>query len=192
MTVTESKPEEATAIAESAPVEPALPPPPAGLAGIFGTADHKAVGRLYLAFSLLFAIGSLVLGGLIAIEGADASGLDVLASDTFFQVLTLSNISLVFMAVLPAFLGLGHLPRAPPGRRADDRLPPGRGRLLLGSGWSAPACWSPPTLMNGGPGGGDADGVLLSLHRLGDGHRRPRCSAPSAWSPPWPPCGPPA
>jgi heme/copper-type cytochrome/quinol oxidase subunit 1 len=162
MTITESKPEEAPAIAAAAPVDPALPSPPSGLAGIFGTADHKTVGRLYIGFSLLLGVGALVLALLIGIEGADMGSLDVLASDTFFQVFTLSHISLVFMAVLPGFLGLALYVVPLQLGAATVAFPRAAAASfwgwLVGRGLVVAAY-----LMNGGPAGGDLDGVLLSF-----------------------------
>lgn len=160
MTVTESKPAETAVTDAAAPALPELPPPPVGLAGVFGTADHKTVGRLYLAFSLLVLIVGVALSTLVAAEGIDATTLGPLAENTFFQVFTLSHVLTIFGGVLPAFIGLGiYLVPLQLGS-ATIAFP----RAAAASFWG----WLTGTgllvasyLMNGGPAGGDAEGVLL-------------------------------
>ena len=94
--------------------------------------------------------------------------------------------------VAPA-AGPGHRRRAPAGGCPQHRLPPRRGRLfwvwLAGAGLLIGAYAA-----NGGPGGGDSDGVDLFLLALGilvvalllgcDLRRRPPCSpcGPRAWA----------
>lgn len=161
MTMTENKPEEASARAVELPAQPALPPPPpGGLAGVVGTSDHKTIGRLYLGFSFLFLLAGLAISALVAAEGVDASSLGPLTENTFFQVATLSQVTLVFLAVLPALVGL-----------ATYVVP-----LQLGSATiafpraAAAAFWSwligagivvASFLSNGGPVGGNEDAVRL-------------------------------
>jgi hypothetical protein len=56
MTLTETRPETA---AETMLVPPPAPEP-AGLAAYLGTGDHKRLGRLFIALSLLLMLGSVV------------------------------------------------------------------------------------------------------------------------------------
>ena len=88
MTVTEEKPEVGVLVAATDAGEEAPPPRPAprGFAGALGTADHKVVGRLYLAVALVLLGASLVLAVLVGVEGMDLGSLNVLSSDTFFHL----------------------------------------------------------------------------------------------------------
>ncbi len=107
MTVTESKPETVVPDPGITPAQPPLPPEPAkGFAGILGTADHKTVGRLYVGVSLLFLTAFLVTSMLVKAEGMQQDSLQFLNVATIFEVQTLSQIGVVFLGLMPAFLGL--------------------------------------------------------------------------------------
>jgi cytochrome c oxidase subunit 1 len=102
MAMTETRPApEATA---EAPPQ-AVPADPAGLAGWFSTSDHKRVGRLWIATSLLFLLVGGVLLALLGIEGTK-SGLDIFDKGSFLQASTLSNESLVLLFLAPLFVGI--------------------------------------------------------------------------------------
>lgn len=77
---------------------------PGGLAGLLGTGDHKALGRLYIGFSLFFGVLAL-LGA--AVARLDAVAEDVLGDDTAYQLFTGSELSLAFLVAIPFFVGLG-------------------------------------------------------------------------------------
>lgn len=164
MTAIESKPESATST-EVVAVPPSAPlpaPPPAGPAGVFGTSDHKTVGRLYLGCSLLLLAGALVLAGLVGLEGVDANSIDVLTGDSFFQIFTLSQVSLIFLGVLPAFVGLGTYLVPLQVGAATIAFPRAAAAAfwtwLMGAGLLVAAY-----AVNGGPAGGEPEGVLLFL-----------------------------
>lgn len=93
------------AAADEPVAAPAAPAEASGLAGWLSTSDHKRVGRLWLATSLLFLLVAAVLGELLAVEGLD-SGADVLKDGTFAQVFTLHHEALALLFVVPFFLGL--------------------------------------------------------------------------------------
>ena len=163
MTVTEEKPEVGALVAATDAGEEAPPPRPAprGVAGALGTADHKVVGRLYLAVALVLLGASLVLAVLVGVEGMDLGSLNVLSSETFFQIYTLSRVGIVFLGLLPALLGLaiyvvplqvGASAVAFPRTAAASFWGWLLGSGLLVGGYA----------INGGPGGGRVEGVLLS------------------------------
>lgn len=101
MTDTRSEPTTAT---DALPA-PSAPAEPEGLAGWLSTSDHKRVGRLFLATSLLFLLVAAVLGELLAIERLD-SGADLLKDGTFPQVFTLHGETLALLFLVPFLLGL--------------------------------------------------------------------------------------
>lgn len=169
MTVIETSREEGQQVADedaatSAPVvEPA---PPSGLPGLIGTADHKVIGRLYLVCSLVFLGAALVLSALVGLEGIDLSKLDILSTNTYFQVFTLSFVGLVFLGVLPAFVGLAFhivpLQVGSPSIAFPRAAAASFWAWLLGAGLLIAGY-----AINGGPGGGRLEGVLLSLAAWG-------------------------
>ncbi len=59
---------------------------PSGLAGWITTGDHRRIGRLYVAFSLVFAVGLLAVGALLAFERVDDSSFDILHADAVAQL----------------------------------------------------------------------------------------------------------
>jgi heme/copper-type cytochrome/quinol oxidase subunit 1 len=80
---------------------------PAGLHSIVTTGDHKVLGRLYIGFSFLFFLGAIALGLLNALEKADTASLNVFSdATTYFQSYWMYRLGLVFLVVLPLFIGL--------------------------------------------------------------------------------------
>ncbi|MFN0092954.1 MAG: cbb3-type cytochrome c oxidase subunit I [Acidimicrobiales bacterium] len=174
MTVTETRPESLEEAAAAGAVgalpsgpAPLLPPaPPEGFAGVLATAEHKVVGRLYIGFSLLFLLGGLVLAELVAVEGVDLQTLNVLDADTYFQILTLSQVGVFFLGLMPLLLGVaihvvplqvGSATIAFPRAAAASFWTWLVGALLLVAGYG----------INGGPGGGDPEAVHLTLAAWG-------------------------
>src|SRR5262245_13816588 len=70
------------------------------------TGDHRRIGRLYVAFSLAFAVGLLVVGALLAFERVDDTGMQILHADAVAQLYSLYFLGIVFGVVAPLFLGL--------------------------------------------------------------------------------------
>src|SRR5262245_47419986 len=106
MTITDNPPE---APQEAAGVEAPgrrLASAPTGLAGWVMTVDHKRIGRMYIAVSLVVVAGALVIGGLLALERVDPSGAQILKLNAVAQLLSLYRYGLVFLGVLPLLLGL--------------------------------------------------------------------------------------
>ena len=80
-----------------------------GLAGTFGTADHKNLGRLYILFGLTGGFLSLVLHFLVRLERVNIAGTTILdfgSNNQYFQTWSLSRTSLLFFCVIPLILGL--------------------------------------------------------------------------------------
>lgn len=103
MAMTETRPAPA---AEAVAPPVAVPADPPGIAGWLSTSDHKRVGRLYVATSLLFLLVATVVGAVVAIEGTQ-SGLDVFDDATSFtQAVRLYPEALVLLAALPLLIGI--------------------------------------------------------------------------------------
>jgi len=80
-----------------------------GLAGVFGTSDHKNIGRLYIFFGLFGGMLALILNILIRFERASIGSVSILdfgSSNQFFQTWSLSRTSLIFFCVIPLLIGL--------------------------------------------------------------------------------------
>jgi heme/copper-type cytochrome/quinol oxidase subunit 1 len=162
MTLIETRPETAPEIQ----LVPLPQPEPAGFAAYLGTGDHKKIGRLFIAVSLVYLAAAVVLGAVLSVEQIDQSGFDIFDAESYFQALTLGEFGLVFLALLPLFLGLAiyvvplqvgartiAFPRAAAVAFWGYLL---GGALLVGS-----------YLINGGPGGGDEQGVDLWILAVG-------------------------
>ncbi|MCE2531066.1 MAG: cbb3-type cytochrome c oxidase subunit I [Acidimicrobiia bacterium] len=104
MTATETH---AAAADEHASASPAGSPTPQGLAGILSSSDHKTLGRMWILASLLLGGFVLVCGLLLHIERANLPGLEVFAGiESFRQFFTLYRVGLVFLFVMPLWIGL--------------------------------------------------------------------------------------
>ena len=160
MAVTDAPPEAPTRPA-AVPVPALTEPPTGGFAGVLGSGDHKVIGRLYLGFSLLYLLVSLVAGELIAIEKIDGRLTNtILDADTFNQVLTFRSTALVFLFLLPATLGLAMAVVPLQVGSSTIAFP----RAAAASFWAwlvGSGLFIASYLMNGGPGGGSFDGVGL-------------------------------
>ena len=102
MAMTETRP---AAGAEAAAASSPTPVEAPGLAGWLSTSDHKRLGRLWLATSLLFLLAGGVLGGLLGAERLD-TGIDLLEDGSFAQLYTLHGETGVLLFLVPFFVGL--------------------------------------------------------------------------------------
>lgn len=159
MAITETRPETSTAEAHVNPWGDADEYP--SFARSLGSSDHKTLGRLFIGFSLVFGVAAWVLVALSSFQDAE----DVLSTDSVFQVFTLGRIGLVFLFALPLFLGLavylvplqvGASTVAFPRAAALSFWTWLLGSILLVISYAS----------NGGPGGGRANAVDLSLVAL--------------------------
>ena len=136
---------------------------PSGLIGLLGTGDHKAIGQLYIGFSLLFGLVALVGAGLARLENVGDGG--VLPEDTAFQVFQLSELALVFLVALPLFVGLAiHL--VPLQIGASTIAFPRAAALSLWTWLAGSITLMVAYALNGGVGGGGQRATELSYLAL--------------------------
>ncbi len=160
MALTETRPE--------TDVGPAAEPAPrATLDGLVGSADHKTIGRAWVAVGLLFLVGGTVVSALAALEAADLSGFSLVDDgDQFVQIWSLGRDLLLFAGVLPILMGL-----------ATYLVPLQVGAPAIAFPRGAAAAfwtWMLGSILlilayvfNGGPGGGREDFVVLWVIALG-------------------------
>lgn len=80
---------------------------PTGLYEVVTTGDHKMLGRLYIGFGSLFVLAVAVLGVVNGIERVDTESFDVFSNLAgAFQAFWAYRLGLVFLVVLPLFIGL--------------------------------------------------------------------------------------
>lgn len=140
----------------------AAPRPATGFAGLIGTGDHKVIGRLWIATSLLFLLVAGISGAVLSIERIDVSGFDVIDADVAAQVFSLHAVAGVFLFLVPLLLGL-----------ATYVVPLQVGSPVIAFPRAAAAAYwtflvSGATVLaafvaDGGPGGTDQDAVALFL-----------------------------
>lgn len=162
MTVTESAPTVAPESARPAPAEA-----PSGLAGMLGSGDHKVIGRLWIAASLLFLVLAGVAGMAVSVERLDTGSVgDVVGAEWLLQIFTFHSLAAAFLFLLPLTIGV-----------ATTVVPLQVGSPTIAFGRaSAAAFWAflvggclvvAAYAIDGGPFGTDADGVELFLVAFG-------------------------
>ena len=133
--------------------------------GWLNTADHKRIGRLFIACSLLFALAGAVADLLVRFDLASSSDHTVLNADSFVQVFTFTRDALVFGMLIPLFLGIAIY--VVPLQVGTPNIAFGRAAALSFWGWLVSAgVLVGAYIANGGPGGGFSDGVDLHLLAL--------------------------
>jgi heme/copper-type cytochrome/quinol oxidase subunit 1 len=125
------------------------------------TTDHKRIGRMFIAGSLIAALGVMVVAAMLGIERIDAQAamLDVNSIPQLFDVY---RVGLTFSVLLPLLIGIG-VAVVPLQLGARSLAFP---RLAAAGFWT----WLIGSILvvisiaaNGGPGGGDAKFVGLYL-----------------------------
>ena len=158
MTVTETRP--AAAAETSVSTEPLPPAEPSGLAGFLATGDHKKIGRTYIVFALIALLVTTIMNLVLSVERVGQEGFEIFDAETYFQALTVSSQTLVFMVILPLFIGLGiYITPLQVGARTIAFPRAAAASLwgfILGSALVIASYG-----INGGPGGGDAEAVDL-------------------------------
>nr|MBA2282185.1 cbb3-type cytochrome c oxidase subunit I [Acidimicrobiia bacterium] len=137
---------------------------PGGLAGLLGTGDHVAVGRLFVVASLLFLLVGVVAGALVALEDVDAG--NQLFDDAIGQLASIRITVPVFLFLVPAFLGLA-ISVVPLQLGAGTVAFP---RAATASFWAwflSGGVLLAGYVINGGPTGADLDGQLLWIVGMG-------------------------
>ncbi len=129
--------------------------------GFLGAVDHKPVGRMFIGGGLLFLLAGLITGIVAAFESADGSAFTVARdADEFAQIWSISRDLTVFGGLVPLLIGIGLY--IVPLQIGAPSLAFARGASgafwtwLLGTGLLIVAY-----LLNGGPGGGRRDFVVL-------------------------------
>ncbi|MEO6987724.1 MAG: cbb3-type cytochrome c oxidase subunit I [Aquihabitans sp.] len=139
---------------------------PTGLAAVLGTGDHKVLGRLFIALSLVFGVVIVGLGQAFAVEGITPATLDVFTADNVFQMFTLYRLGSVFLVALPLVIGVAYLVVPLQVGSRSIAFP----RAAAAAFWA----WLLGSLMfitsyavDGGPSGGSATGVNLWIASFG-------------------------
>ena len=160
MTMTDTRPEAGATTASEGPA-----PELGGLAGLLTTVDHKRMGRIWIVASLVLLVVAGVMGELVAAERVAVDEIDILG-DGFSQSYSLHAVGAVFLFLLPLWLGLAtYLVPLQIGARGiafPRAAAAGLWTWLAGS-----IVLLASYLADGGPGGGDADGVDLWILALG-------------------------
>ena len=131
------------------------------LAAWITTSDHKKIGRLYIATSLLLLLAVGAVAGLLGIERIDATS-DFIDSGAMPQLFSLYRVVLTFGVVAP--LGLGLAVAVVPLQLGARAL--AFPRLALAGFWAwllGMVLVIVSIALNGGPGGGDPEMVDLFL-----------------------------
>ena len=125
------------------------------------TTDHKHIGRLFIAVSLVGLLGVIVIAALLGIERVDANG-SMLDINAIPQLFSLYRIGLTFIVLVPLLLGIG-IAIVPLQLGARSLTFP---RLAAAGFWT----WFAGAVLvvisiaaNGGPGGGNSKFVSLFL-----------------------------
>ncbi|HRW37563.1 MAG: cbb3-type cytochrome c oxidase subunit I [Acidimicrobiales bacterium] len=164
MAVTETPPETVETASAAAPSAPH--PQPGGLAAVLGSGDHKVIGRLYIVAALLLGLPVLGLGLAFGVEGFEPETLDVFSSDVAYQLFTLLRVGTLFLLAFPLIIGVamvvvplqvGSRSIAFPRAAAASFWGWFLGSILLIASYA----------INGGPGGGSANGVNLWIAAMG-------------------------
>ncbi len=158
MAVTETPPETVQASAKTA--GSGTRSEPTGLAAILGTGDHKVIGRLYIATSLLFGLVIGVLGALFAYEGVDPGELDFFGANHAYPLFTLFRLGAVFLVGMPLVIGLALV--VVPLQVGSSTVAFPRAAALSFWGWLlGSALLLGSYAVDGGPGGTSTTGVNL-------------------------------
>jgi len=158
-------------VTETAPTttDPAVGSPPdpestvGGFAMLVGSGDHKTIGRLYMVTALLSLIATGVSGVLLGAERIDLGTSDnIIATDTFTQVFSLHSVGGIFLFLMPLAIGLALLIVPLQVGASTVAFP----RAAAASFWTflvSAGLVEASFVINGGPGGGNSDGVELFL-----------------------------
>lgn len=140
--------------------------PRRGAGALLGTGDHLTVGRLFLGGAALFLVVGVVVGALLGVEAVSVDDLDIIGTDHVIQFFTMYRVTLVFLVVLPLFLGLA-IAIVPRQLGAATVAFP---RAAAAAFWA----WFLGSVLllvaygiDGGPGGTDADAVDLWIVAFG-------------------------
>lgn len=80
---------------------------PTGFAGLLGTGDHKALGRILITLSVLVVAAAEVLGFLLRLDTIDGTSHQLLSTSKYFSLGTLQPTGIVLVGLIPLMLGIG-------------------------------------------------------------------------------------
>jgi cytochrome c oxidase subunit 1 len=144
-----------------------MPAPATTLDGLVGTVDHKTVGRMWISAGLLFLVAALAISAVATFEGTDpASFVVVENAGQLVQVWSLGRDLLLFGAIVPLLVGLATY--LVPLQVGAPAIAFARG--AAGAFWTwllATGLLIGAYILNGGPGGGRTDFVVLWVLGLG-------------------------
>ena len=92
---------------QTTPKDDILPAGGDTFADLLGSADHKAIGRLWIVASLIFTFVALVLSAVVGAERLPESTLEGFLGDNSVPLWALGRITLLFLGVVPLAIGLG-------------------------------------------------------------------------------------
>lgn len=157
-------PQETVAATADGPGTPRVEP--TGFAAVLGSGDHKVIGRLFVATSLLFGVLTLALGVAFGVEGVAPKTLTVFGQDTVFQFFTLARFGALFLVALPLVIGVAFV--VVPLQVGAKAIAFPRAAAASYWGWLLGAgMFVAAYAINGGPGGGRSSGVNLWLAATG-------------------------
>lgn len=103
MTMTDTTP----ATAQVSDGDVAVSRPPGGLYSWLTTSDHKRIGLMWVAASTSLFAAVTVIGVLLGVERSNADKIDIFGGvNSYFQMWTLYRVALVFLVVVPLFIGI--------------------------------------------------------------------------------------
>jgi cytochrome c oxidase subunit 1 len=167
MALTETRPDVAAPGTAAGPALSSRPASNGLLADVLGSGSHRSIGRLFIGTSLIYAVAAGAAGAAVGAERIQVNDkLDLLDAEVFSQVLTFHSTAGVFLFLLPLIIGVALC--VVPGQVGAATVAFPRAAAasywtyLLGGGMVVASF-----LMNGGPYGGDAQGVDLFIVSLG-------------------------
>lgn len=162
MAVTETTPPEAPAEGGAAEPAPARREP-GELEGLIGTGDHTTIGRLYIGFSLLLLVASLIAR---VVTGLDAATDNGILGVYELLVNTSSLVALLFLGVIPLLLGVATV--IVPLQVGSPAIAFPRAAALAMWSWLVfGTVFIVSIALDGGIGGGDYDAGALGNVSLG-------------------------
>lgn len=161
MTVTETAPAEIAGDSDDS-----LPQAVTGLAEVLGTGRHRALGQLYVGFSLVFLAAIALLSFFVGIERLDTASFALFDdAEMFEQMFSLTRAGMVFLVILPLTLGLAFV--VLPLQIGARTIAFPRAAAASFWGWLVSSgIFIAAYAVNGGPVGGRADGIELWLLSL--------------------------
>jgi heme/copper-type cytochrome/quinol oxidase subunit 1 len=126
------------------------------------SSDHKKIGRLFIGWSLLIALGTAIVGAILGAERMSPSSMQIFDGDAALQLFSLYHYALVLGILAPLFVGIAIA--VVPMQIGSRAIAFPRLAQLGFWAWLFGAALVVISLIgNGGPGGGSKDLVDLYL-----------------------------